>query len=350
MAKHTFVITDESVNSYGFRLLSSGGNFDNFNKNPVMLYDHIQGYERNSGDPLLPIGRWVNLRQNGPQWLADSEFDEEDTFALKVSKKVDKGFLNACSISVDPIEWSEDPALMLPGQMLPTLTKWSVREISIADIPSNKNCVRLNYQGKTLMLNGDHHNTEELKQLFSTNKPVIENSMKSVIALLNTMITGLSMSDDAKETDVLAAIQKLGNKHREDLSAKDTVITQLTTDRDALKLAKEQAELTAKKERAVLLVDNAIGTKKILAGAKEHFVKLAEDNYESAKAVLDGMVGQESIGLKLQGDGGDEMSLTDKVKKWDELDKANQLVALKTSNWDAYSDLYKAKYGKEPKK
>ena len=32
----TFVLHDESVNTYGFRMLTSGANLDEFRKNPVM--------------------------------------------------------------------------------------------------------------------------------------------------------------------------------------------------------------------------------------------------------------------------------------------------------------------------
>mgnify|MGYP003375424942 FL=1 len=36
----TFVLHDESVNTYGFRMLTSGAVLDEFIKNPVMLLNH----------------------------------------------------------------------------------------------------------------------------------------------------------------------------------------------------------------------------------------------------------------------------------------------------------------------
>lgn len=345
MAKHQFVVTDESLNTYGLRLMSDGGDFSDFIKNPIMLYSHIRGYERNSGDPLLPIGKWVNLRQEGGRWIAEPEFDEDDQFAMKVSKKVDKGVLNACSISVEPIEWSEDPALMLPGQMLPTITKWKAREISIADLPSNTSCVKLSYKGKSINLDNDSHTVDELKQIFSTNnKPVIENSMKSVIALLNTLITGLSLSDDAKETEVLAGINKLSSKHREEIAAKEAKIVELTAQVQTHKDAAAAAELKATEDKAISLVDNAISAGKILAGAKEQYVSLAKVDYNNTKKVIDSIVPHKSISGSLKGEGGKELSLAEKKAKWDELDKANQLIELKASDPDLYTMLYNAKF------
>lgn len=40
--KKTFVLSDESVNSYGFRVLTDGIALDNFKKNPVMLWNHTR--------------------------------------------------------------------------------------------------------------------------------------------------------------------------------------------------------------------------------------------------------------------------------------------------------------------
>ena len=40
MGKLTFVLHDESVNTYGFRMLTSGANLEEFKKNPVMLLNH----------------------------------------------------------------------------------------------------------------------------------------------------------------------------------------------------------------------------------------------------------------------------------------------------------------------
>ena len=55
MAKtRSFILTDESVNNYGFRLLLSGADLKQFKRNPVMFYNHDEW------DP--PIGRWENIR------------------------------------------------------------------------------------------------------------------------------------------------------------------------------------------------------------------------------------------------------------------------------------------------
>ena len=67
MKRFTFVLHDETVNTYGIRMLTSGANLEEFRKNPVILLNHK--------DWELPIGRWENIRIEGTQILADALFD-----------------------------------------------------------------------------------------------------------------------------------------------------------------------------------------------------------------------------------------------------------------------------------
>lgn len=53
---HTFVVSDESPNSYGFVVLTEGIDTAQFERNPVMLYMH----ERSR-----VVGRWENIRKRG---------------------------------------------------------------------------------------------------------------------------------------------------------------------------------------------------------------------------------------------------------------------------------------------
>lgn len=80
----SFVLHDESVNTYGFRMLTSGANLEEFKKNPVMLLNH--------NDYALPIGRWENIRIVGTQILADPVFDMNDERGREVERKVREGF------------------------------------------------------------------------------------------------------------------------------------------------------------------------------------------------------------------------------------------------------------------
>lgn len=134
MSKKSFILHDESVNSKGFRMLTAGANLTEFRKNPVMLLMH--------DDYNMPIGRWENIRVEGTKILADPVFDEKDPKAIEVMGKVNRGFIRMASIGAwQPEEMSENPMLKLPGQLLPTVIKWTVREASIVTIGSNHNAI-----------------------------------------------------------------------------------------------------------------------------------------------------------------------------------------------------------------
>jgi HK97 family phage prohead protease len=130
-----FTVHDESLNSHGFRMLTSGAILSVFRENPVMLLNH--------NDWETPVGRWENIRTEGPRILADAVFDEGDETGAKIMGKVERGFLKACSVGARVIATSSDPSLMLPGQQYPTVTEWELREISVCTIGANHNALAL---------------------------------------------------------------------------------------------------------------------------------------------------------------------------------------------------------------
>jgi hypothetical protein len=206
MAKETksFVVTDESINSYGFRVLNKGGDFKQFKKNPVMLFNHKRYGENYKG----PIGRWENLRTEGEQILADPVFDENDTLGAAISSKVENNFIRAASIGFEPIETSNDPKLMLPGQKYATVTKWRLVEISICDIPSNGNALALyDSDGNPIELTD-----EGLTKLnaFLPQSPKKQNMNKIELSAAQLLFLGLS--DSASEAEVTQKLSDLKTK------------------------------------------------------------------------------------------------------------------------------------------
>lgn len=134
---YTFIISDESVNSNGFCIQTQGIRTERFTKNPVMLYMH----EREKGI----IGRWDNIRTEGSQLLADAVFDEDNPLGKEVKSKIDSGFMRSASISVT-INKYED----IGG--VETVTDCELVEVSIVDIPSNQNAIKLfNKKGRIVL-------------------------------------------------------------------------------------------------------------------------------------------------------------------------------------------------------
>lgn len=127
--KHTFLVSDETVNSHGFRILTDGIDTERFDKNPIMLYMHEV--------PTI-IGRWENLQKKNGQLFADAVFDEADPFSKEIMGKVERGFLKATSLG---IRHSADN--LLKDDQGDYLKQCELVEISIVAIPSNGNALKL---------------------------------------------------------------------------------------------------------------------------------------------------------------------------------------------------------------
>ena len=146
--KFTFVVSDDSLNKYGTRVLTSGIDTTEFERNPVMFWNHKRDEEFTTAN-RMPIGRWENVRKEGERLLADAVLDLSDTTGSKVAQKLTDKFLNACSIGIEIVEYSDDIDTILIGQTRPTITKSKLMEISIVDIPANNNALKLSYPAQS---------------------------------------------------------------------------------------------------------------------------------------------------------------------------------------------------------
>lgn len=320
----TFVLHDESVNTYGFRMLTSGANLEEFRKNPVMLLNH--------SDWSLPIGRWDNIRIEDGRILADAVFDSKDERAGEVARKVEDGFIRMASIGAWPPEQTSDAFdLMLPGQSGPTVTKWTVREASIVTIGANHNALAFyDHDGALVDLN-DSIDIVKLMD-HSINKPNKENMGK--------LTEVLKLSDSASESDIVAEVSNLiANCDR--LEKENKTLTAAIDNQKAEQKAREHAE-------AVALVDAAIKEGRIDAKAKETYLTLFDQNFVNAKTALEAIAPRQSVTSLIQ-HGARPTELGDwKTKSWDELDKAGKLVQLKDADAELYKEKFKERFGCEP--
>ena len=94
--RYTFLLSDESTNSYGFKVITAGIDTTQFKRNPVMLFMHDRSTQ--------VIGRWENVRTENDKLYADAVFDEADPEAKKIAGKVERGFIKAASIGISVLE------------------------------------------------------------------------------------------------------------------------------------------------------------------------------------------------------------------------------------------------------
>ena len=141
-----YVLSDSTVNEYGFRLLTSGYQIDSFQKNPIGYYMH----RREDGIAL----KWDDLHIEDDKILGTPIINLSNGRGEQTCSEAENGFLNAASVGhIVVLEYSMDKEMMLPGQTGPTITKWYNKECSMVDIPGNQNALTLLYDAQENELN-----------------------------------------------------------------------------------------------------------------------------------------------------------------------------------------------------
>lgn len=100
-AERSYVLSDSSVNEYGFRLLTSGYEIESFRKNPIGYYMH----KREDGIVL----KWEDLRIEEDQVLGVPVINLVNARGEQTLQEVENGFLNAASVGhIVVLEYSLD--------------------------------------------------------------------------------------------------------------------------------------------------------------------------------------------------------------------------------------------------
>lgn len=324
--KHpTFVLHDESLNTYGFRMLTAGANLEEFRKNPVMLLNH-DSYS-------LPIGRWENIRLEGNRILADAVFDLDDPRGREVERKVREGFIKAASIGAwPPEEVSDDAIHKLNGQQRPTVMKWTVREASICTIGANHNALVFYDRSTEQPIDL----TDNVAILRLMDIPKVQPYKKNNNMSLNQL---LKLSDSATEQEQQAAVQQLQADNERLRSENET----LTKSIDEMNQAKQEAA----KAEAVGLVDAAVRDGRITAEGKATYIALFDKDFEAAKSALAAIPHRKAVHARINTGG--RVALGDlQGKSWDELDKANLLTQLRDNHPDIYAQKFEERFGCAP--
>lgn len=324
-----FILTDNGVNCYGFRLLTSGYLIDEFKKNAIGYYMH----DRDDG----VVVRWEDLRVDGDKVYGKPVINLSNERGQQTVDEIENGFLNGASVGhIVAIDYSEDPEMMLPGQTGPTITKWYNRECSLVDVPGNFNALALYDK------DGNEIKLADLKTNNSFNmKQIILSAAQ--LALIPNLKANPEQSDvDQAFNDLVAKAQKV--------DALQGQVNNLTTENGTLKT--EVANLKASgSEKAVtdMLTDALEKEKKITKETHDLLAVQYKGKPVELKAMLDTLKPIGGVVKNLQGSqtGADLKKF--EGKSWDELDEAGLLPALKAASSDAFFDKYKEEFGKPHK-
>lgn len=337
----SFTVSDESINTYGFRVLTSGIQTGTFKKNPIMLYNHNQGW-RGTKDEVLPIGIWDNVQISGSKLIADAVFDEGDKFAKKIGGKVERKVLRAASIGFRILETSSSPDHMLPGQTRETVTKCELKEISIVDIPSNRNAVVLyDVEGNIIELgdNGENCPVPLIENLSDTNNSNHKKSNSNDMDHLKIIAGFLGLKPDAELSDVQSKIAEL-----------QKTSTEVATLKQQLKDIEDKGKEAQKAETKTLL-DKATEAGLIDANERPDWEKNFDANFEGSKRILASMKPVEKLSDRIKKDKLGETTevLKHKGKTFEEWSKEDPklLEQLKENQPELFKQLFKSQYGRE---
>ncbi len=300
-------ITNDSLNSYGTRVLTDGLDTSQYERNPVMLYMHRRG---------TVIGYLKDLRKEEGGITAELVFDEASELSIQCKKQWEAGSLRMVSIGIDVVETSSDRKHLVEGQTCATITKSKLYEVSLVDIGANDDAIVLRKDGIKITLGRDGYNP----------LPRIDNSISPtkthVDMELKTIALKLGLAETADEAAVTARIEELAALKQEN---------------DTLRTEKE----TLTKETVTQMVDDAIAQRKLLGSKKEEFVSLGlSSGISTLRSVLSCMRPAPSPEDLINPEPAGRAEYT----KLSEV-PADKIADLKRTNMAEYRRLFKAEYG-----
>lgn len=302
-------ITNDSLNSYGTRVLTAGMNVEQYQRNPVLLYMHERGNV---------IGYVKDLKVEDGEVTGELMFDEASELSVRCKKQYEFGSLKMVSAGLDILETSEDPELLVQGQTRPTVTKSKLFEVSLVDVGSNDDAIVLQKDGKKITLGKDSECPLPLLNNNNQNQKQMEQKMVAM---------QLGLPATATEAEINAKL-------------------------DELKAAKEENERLQQKNAALTLasitaaVEKAVGEKRITPDKKDEFINLGKEvGQEKLESILSAISPQMKLSSVIGHQGGAATEPTT-YKKLSDV-PSGQLITLRKEQPDEYKRLYKEEYGME---
>lgn len=302
-------ISNDSLNSYGFRVLTSGLDVAQYNRNPVLLYMHERGNV---------VGYVKDLKVENNEVTGELMFDCASELSQRCKKQFEFGSLRMVSAGLEILETSEDKDLLVAGQTRPTITKSKLFEVSIADVGANDDALVLQRNGKMITLGRD--GDCDLPLLNNNNKQKKTEEMEN-----KTIALQLGLPETATDAEISAKLTELNALKEQNVS-----------------LLKEKESLTL--VNITNLVTQAIAEKRLEEKDKDQFVELGKKiGAEELEKTLKAMHPAVKLSSVLGHQGGTpagEQNFT----KLSEV-PADQIATLRSENPEEYKRLYKAEYG-----
>ena len=318
-------ISNESVNCYGTRILTSGIDISQYIRNPVLLYMHERG---------KVIGYVKDIKIEGQDVTGELVFDEVSELSKQLKKQWEFGSVKMVSANFQILSTSDDKQLLIEGQERPTVTKCKLVEVSVVDIGGNDDAIVLSHEGETISLSGQN-SIDGVLPLINNKEPIKKKKME-----LKELAIKLGLKETATEEEVNSKIVSL--------SATVNKVNDLEAQVSTLLAEKKNVELAA----VTAAVSTAISEKRLPAGMKAHFVELGQKiGLEQLNVTLSAMQPQGKISATLhRSENGQIVSEPADFSKYEKLScvPSNLMMDLHDNHRDEFVRLYKAEYGFEP--
>lgn len=303
-------ITNDSLNSYGTRVLTSGMEISQYERNPVLLYQHNRGQV---------IGYVKDIRVENNEVTGELMFDCASELSQRCKKQFEFGSLRMVSVGIDVLETSEAKEHLVQGQTRATITKSKLFEVSLVDIGANDDAIVLHKDGELITLSKDEK---------SSYLPLISNNQILTKMEQKTLCLLLGLPETADEAAIKAAI--------ESLKAAQVQMSKLENEKATLEL-----------ERLTSAVDKAISEKRIDATKKDQFVELGKKvGYQELQNVFAAMTPQTKLSAVIGHHGGAPTGGEKTYKKLSEV-PSSEILKLRAENPEEYKKLYMEEYGIE---
>jgi hypothetical protein len=300
-----YCLTDNSVNVYGYRLLTEGLLLDRFKPAIGSLM-----HDRDDGVAV----RWEDFRFEGDKLYGTPVVNV--TKFPDLAQQMEDGFYDAASCGkIVALEWSDDPSMKIEGQIGITVTKWFPREIAIVDIPGNFSSLGCLYD-----------ETDNVLMDLSDNKQhIINNQNQTQMPDLNLTPEQkklLDLKDDATPDQVGVVLTDLVDKAKR-------------TDKAEKDLLDLKAETTGKEVEAILT--QGMTDRKLTKDLSDKLRVSYNGNPTGLKDLVDGMHAQ----VIVSGEGSDTIPEKYVGKSFNDLYLSGDLADVKKNYPDFYKTLKK---------
>ena len=316
MEKRRVRITNDRLNSYGSRVLTSGLDVKQYERNPVLLYMHERGNV---------IGYVKDLEKTDSEVTGELVFDEASELSIRCKKQWDFGSLKMVSAGLDIVELSDDPLLLLEGQTSPTVTKSKLYEVSLVDIGANDDAIVLKKDGKQITLGKD--SACPLPLLAKKKEPLIQQNEEEME--MKSIAKQLGLAETASAEEISAKIETMKSETSE--------LSKMKESRDSLEL-----------EMVTGMVSKSVEDGKVNASKKDVLLNLGKEiGHERLQEVMDAVCAPKHASLKDMVNSTSGAHVEDGWSKYKKLSEVpcGEIMKLKTESPAEYSRLYKSEYG-----